>query len=103
MDYYQAAQPAIAAVIVGLTYAWVKYRSNILDPTKPTPEGFDWTKAGYTVLLAIIISIVYTLMGNPLDVTGLEQQMALYGGLTYFLEPPIQALIRWFGDLKIGE
>ena len=94
MDYL-TIQPFIQAAGIGFAYAWAKYRSNILDPTKPTPEKFEWPKAISTTILAVIICIVFTAAGNALDVTELDMYMGLFAGLaTGSIEPVVKAIFR---------
>lgn len=97
-------EPFIAAAGVGLSYSWYKYRANILDPTKETPEKFEWTKAASTTILAVIVCVVFQALGTSLDVTGVETYIGVFAGLsTGTIEPGINAVIRWLGDQKIGE
>ena len=92
----QTLQPFIAAAIVGLTYSWYKYRSNILDPTKQNPERFEWTTALSTTILSVFICVVFQFIGITLDSTGLDTQMGVFAGLaTGTIEPGIKAAIRW--------
>jgi len=94
-----AAQPFVAAAIAGLGYSWTKYRSNILDPTKPTPEKFEWERAASTTILAVIICVVFQAIGTTLDVSGLDTQMGVFAGLaTGTIEPGIKAIARWIKE-----
>ena len=80
---------------VGLSWAWTKYSSNILDPSKPTPEKFEWPKAISTTVLAVGISIVFTLAGNALDVSGIDTYIGIFAGLsTSYIEPVVKAIWR---------
>jgi len=103
MDY-ETIKPVGTAAFVGLTWAYYKYRSNILDPTKPTPEGFDPKQAGWTVLLAVLISIFYTLIGKEIDMSELDVQIGIVAGFTTaFIEPGIKAVIRWYKSVSPEE
>jgi hypothetical protein len=102
-DIVEFLQPIIPAAVTGLSWAWIKYRTKIFDPAKETPEKFDWVNAGETALIAIAVSIVYTLMGNPLGVDGIESQMAIYGGATAILDPVIKGAVRWVQEKWRGE
>jgi len=94
MDY-QTIQPIVTAAGLGLAWAYYKYRSDILDPTKESPDKFEPVKACYTVLLAVIISICYTLAGKELDITGLDAYVGIAAGLTApYIQPGINAFIR---------
>lgn len=96
-------EPFIAAAGVGLTYSWYKYRANILDPTKETPEKFEWEKAASTTVLAVIICVVFQALGATLDIAGVETYIGVFAGLsTGTIEPGIKAVIRWYQDQKIG-
>jgi hypothetical protein len=97
-DIVEFLQPIIPAAVTGLSWAWVKYRTKIFDPAKETPDKFDWINAGETVLIAVGVSIVYTLMGNPLDIEGITAQMTIYGGATAILDPVIKGSIRWIQE-----
>jgi hypothetical protein len=98
---YESLKPIGTAAIVGLTWAYYKYRSNILDPTKETPEKFEPVKAGWTVVLAVVISIFYTLIGQEIDMAGLDVQIGVAAGFTAsYVEPGIKAVIRWYEDRK---
>ena len=50
-----------------------------------------------------MISVAYTLMGNPLGVDGIESQMAIYGGATAILDPVIKGAVRWVQEKLRGE
>ena len=96
-------EPFIAAAGVGLSYSWYKYRANILDPTKETPEKFEWTKAASTTILAVIICVVFQALGATLGVADLDPYIGLFAGLsTGTIEPGIKAVIRWFQDQKLA-
>lgn len=97
-DIVEFLQPIIPAAVTGLSWAWVKYRTKIFDPAKETPDKFDWINAGETALIAVGVSIVYTLMGNPLDIEGITAQMTIYGGATAILDPVIKGSIRWIQE-----
>jgi len=100
MDY-ETIKPLLSAAGVGLMYAWIKYRSNILDPTKETPEKFEVPKAASTVILAVVISIFYALIGQTLDIDGLTVQMGVFAGVsTAVIEPFLKAAWRWYKDQK---
>jgi hypothetical protein len=100
----ETLKPIGTAALVGLTWAYYKYKSNVLDPTKPTPEKFELVKAAWTVVLAVVISIFYTLIGQDIDMAGLDVQIGIVAGFTTaFVEPGIKAVIRWIGDQKIGD
>ena len=94
-EIVEVLKPIIPAAITGLSQAWIKYRTKIFDPAKETPDKFDWINAGETALIAVGVSIVYALMGNPLGVDGIEAQMAIYGGATAILDPVIKGAVRW--------
>ena len=97
-DIVEFLQPIIPAAVTGLSWAWVKYRTKIFDPVKETPDKFDWINAGETALIAVGVSVVYTLMGNPLDIEGITAQMTIYGGATAILDPVIKGSIRWIQE-----
>ena len=100
MDY-EALKPIGTAALFGLTWAYYKYRSNILDPTKVAPDKFEPKKAAWTVVLAVFISIFYMLIGKEIDMTGLEVQIGIVAGFTTaYVEPGIKAVIRWYQDRK---
>lgn len=97
-DIVEFLQPIIPAAVTGLSWAWVKYRTKIFDPAKETPDKFDWINAGETALIAVGVSVVYTLMGNPLDIEGITAQMTIYGGATAILDPVIKGGVRWIQE-----
>jgi len=88
------AQVIISAAFTGIAWAFAKYRMKIADPTKPTPESFDYYEAGETALIAVAVSVIYTLMGNPLGLTGMDQEMTLYLGATAIIDPIIKTTVR---------
>lgn len=98
----ETLKPIGTAAFIGLNWAYYKYRSNILDPTKETPEKFEPVKAAWTVVLAVVISIFYTLIGQEIDMAGLDVQIGIAAGFTTsFVEPGIKAVIRWYKDQKV--
>lgn len=96
-------QAIVSAAMTGLMWAFAKYRMKITDPTKPTPGKFDYYEAGETALIAVVISVAYTLMGNPLGLTGLDQQVPLYLGATAIIDPIIKTTVRWIQEKWRGE
>jgi hypothetical protein len=101
-EIVEVLKPIIPAAITGLSWAWIKYRTKIFDPVKETPYKFDWINAGETALIAVGVSVVYTLMGNPLALDGIEEQMAIYGGATAILDPVIKGAARWIQERMRG-
>ena len=101
-EIVEVLKPIIPAASTGPSWAWIKYRTKIFDSVKETPYKFDWINAGETALIAVGVSIVYTLMGNPLGVDGIESQMAIYGGATAILDPVIKGAARWIQERMRG-
>ena len=99
-EIVEVLKPIIPAVFTGLAWAFAKYRMKIADPTKPTPSNFDYYEAGETALIAVGVSVVYTLMGNPLGLTGLDQEMTLYLGATAIIDPIIKTAVRWIQERR---
>jgi hypothetical protein len=88
-------KPYISAAFLGLTFAWMKYRSDILDPSKPTPLKFDWEKASITAFIAMVVAVAFQTIGTTLNLTELEAYYGFAAGLmTPFVQPPIKAVYR---------
>lgn len=88
--------PYIAAAALAFGWAWSRYRSDILDPSKPTPDKFVWQKAATSVVIALGVSIFFTASGKALDITGLDTQMGIVAGIaTPYVQPIIMAVWRW--------
>jgi hypothetical protein len=95
MDYITLIQPYVSAASLGIAYAWLKYRADILDPSKETPLKFEWPKALTTGLIAVVLCIVFTATGQTLNMAGLDTQMGLFAGIaTPYIQPQIKAWWR---------
>lgn len=106
MEIITIFEPYAAAGVLGLVYAWTKYRADILDPIKETPDKFDWEKALTTSLIAVALCIVFTLFGQSLDMAGLEMQMGIFAGIaTPYVQPQVKAWCRKAGEYlgKLGD
>lgn len=90
-------QLILPAAFLGYAYAYGKYWSKILDPSKVTPEKFEWSMALSTTLVAIIISVVFKIAGTELNMTGLDIYMGMASGIiTGYVNPMIMAVYRKF-------